>query len=181
MPPDSALSRFPRVPLGRRTAAFAIDAGLAWLLSSPLGAVTEGFPLAQLVIFAVLWLITRVLVVYQNRGQSLGRWMFDMKVVTLELGRIPGLFELSQREGVTGLGVFCAGFALLNLAPTNAGVILLIFPILVDCGAAWLDSDVRQAFHDRIAQTTIVATKRGYSLDLKIKRLLAEVSGSMKK
>jgi uncharacterized RDD family membrane protein YckC len=180
MQDQSAIARFPRVPMGRRTAAFAVDFGIIWLLCSPAGG-SGGVSLAQVLIFMVLWLVTRVYVVYQNQGQSLGRWAFDMKIVNLRFGRVPSLIELWKRESLTGLGALLMLIALGNLSPTNAGVLLLTVPLLIDCAAAWLDPLQRQAFHDRIVQTSIVATRRGFSLDIKLRKMIAEMNNFVKK
>ncbi|WP_204368416.1 RDD family protein [Neosynechococcus sphagnicola] len=128
----------------------------------------------------LVWLIARVLVTYQNQGQSLGRWALDMKVVETRYGRGPGLLELAKREGIAGLGALLVVLGLTNLSPTNAGVMLLVLPLVIDCLPAWVDPLQRQALHDRVAGTLVVASRRGYSLDLKLKKMVAEVSRRMK-
>ena len=39
---------------------------------------------------------------------------------------------------------------------------------------AELEHPGSQAFHDRIARTVVAQTRRGYSLDLKVKKLIAQ-------
>jgi uncharacterized RDD family membrane protein YckC len=90
--------------MGRRTAAFAIDWAVAWLLSFPFGSTGAGVPVAQGVIFLLVWLLSRIYVPYQNQGQTLGRWALDMRVIERRSSRVPGLFELVKRESVTGVG-----------------------------------------------------------------------------
>jgi hypothetical protein len=51
---------------------------------------------------------------------------------------------------------------------------------LVDCGLALLDTQRQQAGHDRLARTLIVESRRGYSLDLKLKKLFAQVQRRVK-
>jgi len=170
-------TRFPRVQIWRRGVAFGIDFFVVWLLSSLLGGGLPGFQFAQAVVFVLAWFGLRVLLVYRNQGQSLGRWALDMKVFDAQLVKVPGLQALCKREAITGFCALLAAIALSNL--TNAGSILLIVPLAIDCGIAL--SSNRQAFHDRIARTIIIPSRRGFSLDLKMKRLLAQVRSSVRK
>lgn len=177
---ESAYSRFPRVQIWRRGLAFSIDFVGVWLLSSVLGGNRPGFQVAQVVVFVLAWLGLRVLLVYRNQGQSLGRWALDMRVLDAHLGRVPGLQALFKREGVTGFCALLVAIALSNIA-TNVGAVLLMVPLAIDCGIALSDTQGRQAIHDRIARTLMASTRRGYSLDIKVKRLLAQVRRSVRK
>ncbi len=67
------------------------------------------------------------------------------------------------------------------LSPVNAWALLLVIPLLVDCGFAYVDRELRQAFHDQIADTIVVGTRRGYSLDLRLKRLFADFNRDVRK
>lgn len=170
---DPASPRFPRVPLSRRSAAFAIDFCTAGLLCLFLGnLLVPGFILT--------WLILRVILVAKNRGQSLGRYALDIRVIDAKNGRTPGLLELSQREGITGLGALLALLGISYLSPTNAWTILLMIPLPADCLFAVVDENRRQALHDQVAGTLVVQTRRGYSLDLKLKRWVAKFKSNMK-
>ena len=171
---EPAYTRLPRVPLWRRTAAFAIDFFLAGLLS---------LLLANLLVptFILAWLSMRVIVAAKNKGQSLGRYALDLKVVDPQLGRVPGIMELCQREGILGTGAMLALIGIYYLSPVNAWAILLMIPLLVDCGFAYIDRELKQAFHDQIADTIIVGTRRGYSLDLRLKRLFANFNRDVRK
>ncbi|XTZ12400.1 MAG: RDD family protein, partial [cyanobacterium endosymbiont of Rhopalodia inflata] len=53
-------------------------------------------------------------------------------------------------------------------------------PLLVDCGIVLGDQELNQAFHDRIAGTIMVQTNRGFSLDLRLKRLQFIIKGKIK-
>ena len=86
--------RFPKVPLDRRAYAFLLDFVVIWILSS----FSAGF--WQVIIFSICWFGLRVVLVERNQGQSLGSWAFDMKVIDLRLRRVPGIVELSKREGI---------------------------------------------------------------------------------
>ncbi|ASC70851.1 hypothetical protein XM38_017980 [Halomicronema hongdechloris C2206] len=170
MSSDSPLVPYPRVPLGRRAAALVVDS----LLVGTLSATLAGTFLLWLVIFMVLWLGLRVAIAGRQHGQSLGRWAFDMRVVEPWSGRTPLLLPLAQREAVVGVGSALALYGLTHLSPTNAWALLLPLPLLADCGSAWLDPVRRLTFHDRLSQTTVVPSQRGYSLDLKLKKWFAE-------
>lgn len=54
-------------------------------------------------------------------------------------------------------------------------LLLLSAPLAADCGVALADQDVQQAFHDRVAQTIVIQTRRGFSLDLRLKQLVAQM------
>ena len=170
---DPASPRFPRVPLSRRSAAFAIDFCTAGLLSLFLGNLLVPT-------FILTWLILRVILVAKNRGQSLGRYALDIRVIDAKYGRTPGLLELFKREGIVGLGALLALLGIRYLSPANAWSILLMIPLPVDCVFAVVEGSRRQAFHDQIAGTLVVQTRRGYSLDLKIKKWVAKFKSNMK-
>lgn len=167
--------RFPKVPIERRVAAFGIDFVAVWLFSSLVTGI-----IVQMLVFLMLWLGLRVLLVSSNQGQSLGRWALDMKVLDAKYSRIPQLLTLTKREAILG---FCAFLATLGLSSGLGGggfyLLLLPIPLLVDCGAAFND-EAQQAFHDRIAQTLVIQTRRGFSLDLRLKKLVAQISRRMK-
>jgi uncharacterized RDD family membrane protein YckC len=170
-------TRFPKVPIERRAAAFFIDFVGVWLVSSLLG-----FNLfVQMVVFMLLWMILRVVLVSGNQGQSLGRWALDMKLLEAKYRKIPGLVTLAKREGILG---FCALLAMigLNIGLANGiSMLVLIFPLVADCCSALADEEAQQAFHDRIARTIVIQTRRGFSLDLRLKKLVAQVRRHMQK
>ena len=161
--------RFPKVPLERRISAFLIDFVTVWLLSSWVTKALQWF------VFLILWMLLRVLVVEKNRGQTLGRWLLDMKVLDARFNKLPDLVALSKREGIIGVGAMLAMIGLsINLA-NGLSMLLLVSPLLIDCGAAFADEQWSQAIHDRAAETVIVPTRRGFSLDLRLKRLITQL------
>lgn len=169
-------SRFPKVPIERRAAAFAIDFLGIWLASSLVGNIWF-----QGLVFMVLWGVLRVFVVSSNQGQSLGRWALDMKVLDAKYAKIPSLSALAKREGVLGFLALLAMIGL-SIGLTNPiSLLLLIAPLAGDCGLALSDPEAQQAFHDRIATTLIIQTRRGFSLDIRFKRLFAQVRRNMPK
>ncbi len=164
---------FPRVPLSRRIGAFAIDFIIIWLIGAIAG-TRLFFP-----IFLIAWLTTRIIIVGKNKGQSLGRYALDMRVVD-RTGRTPLLSDLCKREGMLGLETLLALMGLNALSPAQAWPLLLILPLLIDCGFAFGETHWRQAFHDQVAQTLVIQTSRGYSLDLKLKQIVAQLRRSMR-
>jgi len=172
--------RYPKVEIGRRAMAFATDFLVVWLVSSFLGSSTLGIQIAQILLFIFAWLVIRVLVAYNNQGQSLGRWAFDIKVLDTERGRVPGLQALLKREAITCLGALLVSVTLGNIW-RNPTAIVLLFPLAIDCGVALSDNELKQALHDRFANTMVVSSQRGYSLDVKIRRLIAAGRRNMRK
>ncbi|MBD2499270.1 RDD family protein [Anabaena azotica] len=175
---------YPKADLWRRGFALGLDFLGVWLVSSLLGSSGLGIQFVQIFVFILAWLILRVLVVYNNQGQSLGRWAFDLKVLEVEDGevvpRIPQLLALWKREVIIGFGALLVSIALDNIR-LNPTAILLVIPLAIDCGAAFSDTQMRQAWHDRYAGTFIVSSRRGYSLDLKIKRLVESLQRNVRR
>ncbi|WP_204105396.1 MULTISPECIES: RDD family protein [Spirulina sp. CCY15215] len=168
--------KFPRVPFERRFYAFAIDLTLTWLLSS-----FAGKGAVQAIVFFLAWILLRVVVVDKNQGQSLGSWCMDIKVLDLRFRKVPDLFALAKREGcLGGLATFAAiGFNLFFINPFST--LLLVSPLIIDCAIAYADDDWNQAFHDRFFGTVMVQTKRGYSLDIRLRRFLADLRYRMRR
>ena len=162
-PPPSS-GRFPRVPLERRAYAYLLDFIVVWLLSS----LATGW--LQDLIFLALWWALRVVVVVSNQGQSLGGWAFDLKVINLRLRRLPGVLDLSKREGMLGIFSLLAMIGL-NINLMNAiSMVLFLVPLVIDAGLALGDEEMNQTLHDRVAGTVVIRAKRGFSLDLRLKR-----------
>jgi uncharacterized RDD family membrane protein YckC len=168
--------RPPNPPIWRRGSAFAIDWLIVGFVSLPLGANS----LPQAIVFLAGWMALRVLLVSKNRGQSLGRWALDMRVAELKRGKIPELIDLAKREGSLGLAALFAFNGLAVLSPGTAWAPLLFIPLIADGAVALVDPVNQQAFHDRLANTLIVETRRGYSLDQKIKKFLAQSAKRVK-
>ncbi|ARV59527.1 hypothetical protein BZZ01_13615 [Nostocales cyanobacterium HT-58-2] len=170
---------YPRVEFGRRGMALGIDFLFVWIVSSLLGSSQIGVQVLQILLFALAWVILRVVVPYNNQGQSLGRYAFDIKVLEVEQGKVPDLQSLLKREGIVGLGALLVAIALNNIL-RNPTAILLLIPLAIDCGAALSDTQLRQALHDRYAKTIVVSSRRGYSLDIKVKRLVEKTRRNMR-
>lgn len=170
---DLVYRRFPKVPIERRIGAFAIDFVTIWFISSFFGK-SGGW-----LVFLIGWLGMRIVVVDRNQGQSLGRYALDMMVIDYRYNRVPDLLTLGKREGILGFAAMLAAVGLQNF---GNGLLLLFLatPVLVDCLLALSDESLDRAFHDRIAQTIIVQTQRGFSLDLRLKKLLVRIRQNMR-
>jgi hypothetical protein len=105
-----------------------------------------------------------------------------MKIADTRFQRTPGVQELCKREALLGI---CAGLAFAGIAgltSTNAAVLLLMLPLAIDCSVALTSAErFPQAFHDRIGGTIVVGTRRGYSLDIKVRRLLDQVQSNVRR
>ena len=166
--------RFPRVPIERRMGAFAIDFVTVWFISSFFGK-SGGW-----LVFLISWLALRVFVADRNQGQSLGYYALDMKVIDYRYYRVPDLLTLGKREGILGFGAMLASIGLQNFAN---GLLLLFLatPLLVDCFLALFDEQLNRAFHDRVAETITIQTERGFSLDLRLKKLFVTIQRNVRK
>lgn len=169
--------RFPKVPIERRGYAFLLDFVTIWILSSLVG----GNIALQGLVFMVLWLALRVVLVSNNKGQSLGSWAFDMKVLETEYNKVPGVVTLAKREGILGFFALLATIGLTIGLANGISLLVLISPLIGDCTIALSDPDTQQAFHDRIAQTIMVQTRRGFSLDVRLRKMFALIKGRMQK
>ena len=157
--------RFPKVPIDRRAYAFLLDFVTVWFLSSFFKGLVKDL------VFFVIWLILRVIIVEKNKGQSLGSWSFDIKVIDLRFQRVPGLKELTKREAILGFAAMLAMVGLNINFKNGLSMLIFITPLIIDCGLAIGDEEYNQAFHDRISNTIVIQTKRGFSLDLRLKKL----------
>ncbi|MGB5634637.1 MAG: RDD family protein [Waterburya sp.] len=175
--PEPDYRRYPKVPLDRRIGAFAIDFLSVWFISSFFASNL----FFQWLVFLPTWLILRVLIVEKNRGQSLGRWAFDIKVIDPRFNRVPELLALVKREIIIGCGSALAIAGLQINVRNGLSMLLLLAPLLIDCSLALLDEANNLAFHDRVAETFIVQTERGFSLDLRLKKIFGQIQRSMRK
>ena len=165
--------RFPIVPIERRMGAFAIDFIVVLFISSFFGKA------GGWLVFLLGWSIMRIVVVDRNQGQSLGYYAMDMKVLDYRYSRVPDLVTLAKREGILGFAAMLASFGLQNF---GNGLLLLFLatPLLVDCLLALFDEELDRAFHDRVANTIVIQTQRGFSLDLRLKKLLVTIQRNMR-
>ncbi|MBL1209622.1 RDD family protein [Geminocystis sp. GBBB08] len=168
--------RSPKAPFDRRTYAFLIDFVVVWIISS---LITNIF--LEFLIFTLLWLILRVIIVDKNKGQSLGRWAMDLKIVDVQFNRLPPLLNLTKREGIIAIGAFLMMIAFKINFQDFLLMILFATPLVLDGLTVFTDDQYNQAFHDRISGTIITQTKRGFSLDLRLKKLFREARKTWQK
>ena len=168
--------KYPKVPLDRRAWAFAIDFLSVWFISAFFAASL----IVQWLVFLACWWIFRVLIVDKNNGQSLGSWLYDFKIIDPRFNRIPDLLSLSKREAIVGVGSALAIAGLQNFT-SGLSLLLLLTPLAVDCSLALVDEETNLAGHDRLAQTFMVQTERGFSLDLRFKKIFGQIQRSMRK
>ncbi len=172
MSSDLVSPNFQRVSMWRRAAALVLDVLVINFLSFFI--LSNG--IVRLLLFILLWLLLRIILVTKNKGQSLGRWALNIKVIDTRLNRTPGILELSKREGLLGLAVFLTLVGISQLGYGNAGILLLILPLLIDAGVTLFDTNPDpQTIHDRVSHTKMVSSARGYSLDLKFKNLIKKI------
>lgn len=171
---EPAWMRMPRAKIWRRGVASTIDFALAWMLSVVGLSPQASLQLGQWLIFIVSWLVLRVVIASKNQGQSPGHWAMDMMVIRLKSGKVPDLQTLVKRESALGLGAL---LVLVGLTQLHWGfvVFVLVAPLAVDCGVAFSDALRRQTLHDRWVQTVVVHTYRGFSLDIKVRRLVQQL------
>ncbi len=174
--PRREIIRVPKAPIGRRISAFAADFIAVWIISVPF----TGAGWLQGLVFCLSWIVLRVILPANNRGQSPGRWLFDLKVLEARANRIPTLLNLMQRESVAGLAALLLAVGLGIGLANGLILVMCITPLLVDGVIAFGDSDYRQAGHDRLAATIITQTQRGFSLDVRIRKFIAKMQRYMR-
>lgn len=155
----------PKPPFWRRACAFLLDFLVAWLVT----AIISPNIFIHTFFLIVAWLGNRILFVGRNRGQSIGRWAFDMKLIDRRR-RVPNLDMLLRREAMTAGEAVLLLWGLYALFASNSASFLLMIPLVADAIAAWTDNANQQSFHDRYTKTFIASSRHGYSLDVKIQK-----------
>ena len=175
--PKSNLRRYPKVPIERRVGAFAIDFLCVWFIS--LFFASNLF--FQWIVFLPTWIIWRVIIADKNQSQSLGRWAMDTQVVDPRFDRLPDLMTLGKRELMLGCGAALAIAGLQINFNNGLSMLLLLAPLLIDCSLAFLDEEDNLAGHDRLAETLMIQTERGFSLDLRLKKIFGQIQRNMRR
>ena len=168
--------RYPKVPLDRRFWSFTVDFLTVWFVSSFFAANL----IVQWLVFLPFWWVMRVLIVDKNRGQSLGNWLFDIKIIDPRYNRTPDLLSLNKRELMAGVGAALAIAGLQNFT-NGLSLLLLLTPLAIDCSLALIDDENNLAGHDRLAKTFSIQTERGFSLDLRMKKIFGQIQDRMRK
>jgi uncharacterized RDD family membrane protein YckC len=154
-------------PWGKRVGAFALDFGLglgvsylAQGLASLVGADAAAVDMTGYLAFFAAWLVNRGYFQSRPAGQSLGKWLLNLKTLDPETEASPHLVRSLAREGVLSLFILTAA---------------LLVPLAADGLFAFFDKEKRQSIHDRAGRTLVVESDQGYHLDEKVLRLLQEI------
>jgi uncharacterized RDD family membrane protein YckC len=154
-------------PWGKRVGAFALDFGLglgvsylAQGLASLVGADAAAVDMTGYIAFFAAWLVNRGYFQSRPAGQSLGKWLLNLKTLDPETEASPHLVRSLAREGVLSLFILTAA---------------LLVPLAADGLFAFFDKEKRQSIHDRAGRTLVVESEQGYRLDEKVLRLLQEI------
>ncbi|MEO0801946.1 MAG: RDD family protein [Cyanobacteria bacterium J06642_2] len=152
--------------LKRRAGAFALDFGVglgaayvAQGLASLFGAGADAVSTVGYVSFFAAWLANRGYLQSRPSGQSIGKWLVNIKTIDAETDESPTLLRSMAREGVSS-------FLILTES--------LLVPLGADALFAAFDKEKRQSLHDRAARTKVVNAEEGYQLDEKIQQWLDE-------
>ncbi|QDZ40526.1 RDD family protein [Euhalothece natronophila Z-M001] len=175
MPKESYPYRYPRVPIQRRVYAFLLDFFAVWLVSA-----LVGIPIFQFIAFIVGWWGLRVYAVSRYKGQSLGRWAFDVEIINGRRAKLPNIEDLTKRELVLGATALLGMIGLQYGLPNVLTAMILNAPLFANLIIAIGDEEHQQGFHERFVDTVIVPSRRGYSLDIRIRRWVDEISDRMR-
>ncbi|MCF2971067.1 RDD family protein [Synechococcus sp. Nb3U1] len=148
----------------KRIGAFALDFGvglgasyLAQGLASLFGANAGAVDMTGYVAFFAVWLVNRGYFQSRPEGQSLGKWLLNIKTLDPETETSPHLIRSLARESVLSLFLL-----------TEA----LLVPLAADGLFAAFDKEKRQTIHDRAGRTLVVEAEQGYHLDEKAMQFL---------
>ena len=118
--------------------------------------------------FGLAWLGDRILVAGNNQGQSLGRWMLNLKSVDMYYGKTSGMAELFKRELI--VFPFLAVLLIAIKSPTSIAI-FAVLPLVADAAFAIADSRKVQTLHDKLGKTIVISTRRGFQLDRKLAQI----------
>ncbi len=171
---EPAYTRYALAPVLHRGAALGIDllacSFLGQLIQAILFGTVEGGWVSWL-IFGLNWFFFRVLVVNKSGGQSFGRWLMSLRTIDAEYGKTASLVALMWREVIL---LTCLLF-FINTFNTTL-VVFTWLPLAVDALFSQLDNQKRQTFHDRLAGTIVIFTRKGLELDRKILNLFGQAN-----
>ncbi|MDX1978606.1 MAG: RDD family protein [Pseudanabaenaceae cyanobacterium bins.68] len=173
---EPAYTRLPLASLSARIGGFVIDFFACYLLALLLKELL-GWGIGAQFLFVPVWLSDRVLF----NGQSLGRWAMSLRVVNLNYGKPTGALLLLRRESL--ILVFL--LLLLNSLDQNGMITSLTLfaplPLVADLVFAAADTLKRQSVHDRLGESIVIFTRKGWQLDLKLTKWLGLAIASLGK
>ncbi|HBC40393.1 MAG TPA: hypothetical protein DCZ88_00410 [Pseudanabaena sp.] len=165
---EPAYSRYPLATVNQRLGALIVDFLSCWFISEltvSILSIDPANPL-HLFIFISTWFVFRVFIAARAQGQSFGRWLISIRVIDAEYGKTAGLGAFMKRE----IFVFvCAIFLIKTI--TSTLIVFAWIPFVADAAFAIVDSEKRQAFHDRISGTISIQTRKGFAIDEKLGKL----------
>ena len=170
---EPAYNRLQLAQVGQRIIASSIDLTACIFLGQLIEALLgiTGSP-AGWFIFAVVWLVDRVLIA-SGQGQSIGRWLMSLRVVDQEFGKPAGLFELCRREIL--VFIFLALVVGAFSSPT-AAIVFAVLPLIADVVVAIADQRKVQTLHDKLGGTIVIVTRKGFQLGQKLSKVFGQVS-----
>jgi uncharacterized RDD family membrane protein YckC len=143
----------------KRVGSFALDFGLGMGISylaqglvALFGAGGEAVNLVGYGAFFATWLVNRGYFQSRPEGQSLGKWLLNIKTVDTETEQAPTLIRSVAREGVLSVLILTES---------------LVVPLGADALFAFFDKQKRQSLHDRAGRTQVVEADTGFHLDEK--------------
>ncbi len=150
----------------KRIGSFALDFGLglgasyvAQGVAAAMGVGAETVSVVGYGAFFATWLVNRGYFQSRPAGQSLGKWLLNIKTVDTETDQAPTLIRSVAREGVTSLFILTES---------------LVVPLGADTLFAIFDKEKRQTIHDRAGRTKVVEADSGFELDQKAGEWLEE-------
>jgi uncharacterized RDD family membrane protein YckC len=172
---EPAYDRLPLSEFPKRIGSFVLDfcacAFIGKLIESLLGINEQsGW---GIVMFALVWLGDRVLLGGNNQGQSIGRWLLNLKTVDMYYGKTAGMAELFKRELI--VFPFLAVLLVAIKSPTSIAI-FAVLPLAIDGAFAVADSRKVQTLHDKLGKTIVILTRRGFQLDRKLAQIFTLIS-----
>ena len=165
---EPAYSRYPLATINQRLGALIIDFLSCWFISEltlSLFSIASSSAL-RFITFFVTWFVFRVLVPARSQGQSFGRWLMSVRVIDADFGKTAGFGAFFKREIV----VFICSLFLIETI-TSTLIVFAWIPFVADAAFAIVDSEKRQAFHDRISGTISIQSRKGFAIDQKLGKL----------
>ncbi|MDX2273100.1 MAG: RDD family protein [Cyanobacteriota bacterium] len=151
----------------KRLGSFALDFGiglgaayLAQGVAALFGAGGGAVDMVGYGAFFAAWLANRGYLQSRPEGQSIGKWLLNIKTIDTETEQSPHVIRSVAREGVLSV-----------LILTEA----LVVPLAADALFALFDKEKRQSLHDRAGRTQVVEAETGFHLDEKAVKLLQEM------
>jgi uncharacterized RDD family membrane protein YckC len=175
---EPAYSRYALATVNQRLGALIVDFLSCWFISElsvSILSIAPDNPL-HLVIFIATWFVFRVFVAARSQGQSFGRWLMSIRVIDADFGKTAGFVAFLKRE----IFVFVCSLFLIKTI-TSTLIVFAWIPFVADAAFAIVDSEKRQAFHDRISGTISIQSRKGFRIDEKLGKLFNQAGAQATK